>query len=45
MTIQAEVLALLKELQAETGMGLVLVMHDLGVVADIAERLVVMNQE
>jgi peptide/nickel transport system ATP-binding protein len=43
VTIQAEVLALLKELQAETGMGLVLITHNLGVVAEIADRVVVMN--
>jgi len=43
VTIQAEVLSLLRELQAETGMGLVLITHDLGVVADIADRVVVMN--
>ena len=44
VTIQADVLALLKELQAETGMGLVLITHDLGVVAEIADRVVVMSQ-
>jgi peptide/nickel transport system ATP-binding protein len=44
VTIQAEVLALLKELQAETGMAMVLITHDLGVVAEIADRVVVMNQ-
>ena len=44
VTIQAEVLALLKKLQAETGMGLVLITHDLGVVAEIADRVVVMSQ-
>lgn len=44
VTIQAEVLALLKELQAETGMSLVLITHDLGVVAEIADRVVVMSQ-
>jgi peptide/nickel transport system ATP-binding protein len=44
VTIQAEVLALLKELQAETGMALVLITHDLGVVAEIADRVVVMNK-
>jgi len=44
VTIQAEVLALLKELQAETGMGLVLITHDLGVVAEIADRVVVMSR-
>ncbi len=43
VTIQAEVLALLKELQAEMGMALVLITHDLGVVAEIADRVVVMN--
>ncbi|HQZ11739.1 MAG TPA: ABC transporter ATP-binding protein [Devosia sp.] len=44
VTIQAEVLALLKELQRETGMALVLITHDLGVVAEIADRVVVMNR-
>jgi peptide/nickel transport system ATP-binding protein len=44
VTIQAEVLALLRELQAETGMGLVLITHDLGVVARMADRVVVMSQ-
>jgi len=44
VTIQAEVLALLKELQAETDMALVLITHDLGVVAEIADRIVVMNE-
>src|SRR5690606_28581520 len=44
VTIQADVLALLKELQAETGMGLVLITHDLGVVAEIADRVGVRSQ-
>ena len=43
VTVQAEVLALLEELQAETGMGVLIITHDLGVVADIADRVVVMN--
>lgn len=43
VTVQAEVLALLEELQQETGMGLLLITHDLGVVAEIADRVVVMN--
>jgi peptide/nickel transport system ATP-binding protein len=43
VTVQAEVLALLKELQRETGMGVVIITHDLGVVAEIADRVVVMN--
>ena len=37
-TIQAEILDLLRSLQAELGMAIVLVTHDLGVVADIATR-------
>ena len=43
VTVQAEVLALLEELQAEMGMGLLLITHDLGVVAEVADRVVVMN--
>ncbi|MDQ1899559.1 ABC transporter ATP-binding protein [Paracoccus sp. WLY502] len=43
VTVQAQVLELLEELQAETGMGLLLITHDLGVVAEIADRVVVMN--
>lgn len=43
VTVQAEVLALLKELQLETGMGVLIITHDLGVVAEIADRVVVMN--
>jgi peptide/nickel transport system ATP-binding protein len=44
VTVQAQVLALLDELQQETGMGLLLITHDLGVVAEIADRVVVMNR-
>ncbi len=43
VTVQAEVLALLDELQQETGMGILIITHDLGVVAEIADRVVVMN--
>ncbi|MGV0816324.1 ABC transporter ATP-binding protein [Martelella sp. AMO21009] len=43
VTVQAEVLSLLEELQAETGMGLLLITHDLGVVAEAADRAVVME--
>ena len=43
VTVQAEVLSLMQELQAETGMGILLITHDLGVVAEIADRVVVMN--
>jgi peptide/nickel transport system ATP-binding protein len=42
VTIQAQILHLLAELQREFQMGLVLITHDLGVVARIATRLVVM---
>ncbi|WMS40915.1 ABC transporter ATP-binding protein [Acuticoccus sp. MNP-M23] len=44
VTVQADVLALLEELQAETGMGLLLITHDLGVVAEVADRVVVMSK-
>ncbi|NGO65676.1 ABC transporter ATP-binding protein [Rhizobium daejeonense] len=43
VTVQAEVLRLLDELQQETGMGVLIITHDLGVVAEIADRVVVMN--
>ncbi|WP_423205947.1 ABC transporter ATP-binding protein (plasmid) [Paracoccus yeei] len=43
VTVQAQVLALLEELQAETGMGILIITHDLGVVAEVADRVVVMN--
>jgi peptide/nickel transport system ATP-binding protein len=42
VTIQAEILRLLAELQREMGMGLLLVTHDLGVVATVADRVAVM---
>ena len=42
VTVQAQIMDLLKELQAETDMGLILITHDLGVVADVAERISVM---
>jgi peptide/nickel transport system ATP-binding protein len=41
-TIQAQILDLLRRLQAETGMALVLISHDLGVVADMCSRVGVM---
>ncbi len=43
VTVQAQVLELLEELQQETGMGMLLITHDLGVVAETADRVVVMN--
>lgn len=42
VTIQAQILLLLSELQEEFDMGLVLITHDLGVVARIADRVAVM---
>jgi len=42
VTIQARILKLIKELQVELGMALLLITHDLGVVANMAERVVVM---
>ncbi|QFU09088.1 Oligopeptide transport ATP-binding protein OppD [Rhodobacteraceae bacterium THAF1] len=41
VTIQAQILDLLTGLQAETGMGLILITHDMGVVAETAERVAV----
>src|SRR3954447_14586210 len=42
VTIQAQILRELGSLRDETGAGIILVTHDLGVVADIADRVVVM---
>lgn len=42
VTIQAEVLALLRELREEYGLGLLLVTHDFDVVASIADKVIVM---
>ncbi len=42
VTIQAQVLALLKDLQCSTGMAVLLITHDLGVVAQVADRVAVM---
>ncbi|MCE8511972.1 ABC transporter ATP-binding protein [Ruegeria pomeroyi] len=44
VTTQAQVLGLIKELQREIGMALILVTHDLGVVANMAEQVVVMHK-
>src|SRR6185312_16709599 len=43
VTIQAQILALLKDLQARFGMALLLITHDLGVVRKMAERVCVMS--
>ena len=42
VTIQAQILDLLKDLQAETQTGIILITHDLGVVAEMADRVAVM---
>lgn len=42
VTIQAQILDLIRQLQASSGMGVVLITHDLGVVAEMAERVAVM---
>ena len=42
VTIQAQILELLKELQQEEGMSILFITHDMGVVAEIADRTVVM---
>jgi len=42
VTIQAQILQLIKQLQDEEGMGVLFITHDMGVVAEIADRTVVM---
>ncbi len=42
VTIQAQILELMKKLKKELGMAIMLITHDLGVVAEMAERVVVM---
>ena len=42
VTIQAQILELLRDLRARTGMALLLITHDLGVVAEMASRVIVM---
>jgi oligopeptide/dipeptide ABC transporter ATP-binding protein len=42
VTIQAQILQLIKSLQTEFGMGLVMVTHDLGVIAETVDRVVVL---
>ncbi|WP_235953031.1 ABC transporter ATP-binding protein [Salipiger sp. PrR002] len=43
VTVQREVLDLLRDLQAETGTAIILITHDMGVVAETADRVVVMK--
>jgi len=42
VTIQAQILDLMRDLQEKTGASIIIITHDLGVVADIAQRVVVM---
>jgi len=42
VTIQAQILQLMRELQQETGTAIILITHDLGVVAEVADEVVVM---
>ncbi len=42
VTIQAQILELMRSLQDETGMALILITHDLGVVAEVADEVAVM---
>lgn len=42
VTVQAQIMRLLDELREERDMGLILITHDLGVVADVADRIAVM---
>jgi len=42
VTVQAQIMKLLAQLQAETGMAMILISHDLGVVADVADRAAIM---
>jgi peptide/nickel transport system ATP-binding protein len=42
VTVQKTILQLLKELQLQTGMGIIFITHDLGLVADIADKVLVM---
>ena len=43
VTVQKEILKLLRKLQVETGMGMIFITHDLGVVAEIADDVAVMH--
>ena len=43
VTIQAQILDLMRRLQKELGMSILFITHDLGVVAEMADRVVVMD--
>ncbi|EWG09976.1 ABC transporter ATP-binding protein [Cytobacillus firmus] len=42
VTIQAQILELMKDLQSKKGMSMILITHDLGVVSEVCDRLIVM---
>jgi len=42
VTVQAQILELMKKLQEQLGMSIIIITHDLGIVADISDRVVVM---
>lgn len=42
VTIQAQILELIKDLQEKTGVAVIFITHDLGVVANMADRVAVM---
>ena len=44
VTIQAQILGLIKQLQVDTGTAVMLITHDMGVVAEVADHVVVMNR-
>ena len=44
VTIQAQILGLMRDLQETTGAAVMIITHDMGVVAEVADRVVVMNQ-
>jgi len=44
VTIQAQILGLMRDLRETTGAAVMIITHDMGVVAEVADRVVVMNQ-
>ncbi|WP_176056553.1 ABC transporter ATP-binding protein [Brucella intermedia] len=44
VTVQSQILALIRKLQAENGISVILITHDMGVVAEMADHVLVMNK-